>query len=783
MKKAIKGFEDMTHSGNDTDILHGDLYLDKGIVKAIGSLSHLELANILNLTVMNAHGAWLTAGLVDLHTHMGLMSASDFNSKNGPILPWLRNIDGFNTHDEAFQLAIAGGVTSVQVLAGSKNNIGQHRQAVVKLVEPRKVQASSMLVEPNTTTSDSTLALSSPAAKLLRSMGIGPDAIWALRSALRTGLWATLGPFPEPLRLEMLVDVLRGKVKVTSQCQSAVDIDSLVRLTNEFEFSVASIQHGSEAWLVPELLNRTWGGPPAVALLATNYRYNLGSYRGSEFAPAYLLQEAAIAHHYGLPPHLALASVTSVPAAALGLDHRIGSLHEGADADVVMWDSNPLQMGATPSRVWIDGQLLIPLPPRSDRAGPVLVGVGKEGEEWSKFPSVPNWDAERKEAIGFEGLPPLTPRNNGKVVFQNVREVWGGRLQQMHGSDSGLVDVVVEGGKIVCIGACPADAVDTDTSVDLNGGVIVLGMMTFGSPLGLEEIRSEPSTGDGAPFDAFREKVPGIFNDPGQFIFEGGDPDVIAGVSTTFSTGASHAMERGAIVQAFTALHVAIHRTHPFSKDRQVSVSSQIAGLRRLLFRWEDPATETGKWFKRAAEGVVPLVIDVGSADIMATLLILKAEVENRLGSRMRMVFSGAAEAHILAKEIRNANVAVILDAKPTVGTWEDRRSLPGPPLSNDTTLGALIREGVKVGLKCQEAQDAQRLRFDLTWAMLASNGLIGKTEAYALVSTNLQDILGVTMDTGDLVAYAGGSVYDTSSRVAAVISGERGEVDVFVVD
>jgi hypothetical protein len=53
---------------------------------------------------------------------------------------------------------------------------------------------------------------------------------------------------------------------------------------------------------------------------------------------------------------------------------------------------------------------------------------------------------------------------------------------------------------------------------------------------------------------------------------------------------------------------------------------------------------------------VVPLVIDTHHADIMATLLILKAEIENQLGSRMRMVFSGAAEAHILAKEISTSD-------------------------------------------------------------------------------------------------------------------------------
>ena len=61
----------------------------------------------------------------------------------------------------------------------------------------------------------------------------------------------------------------------------------------------------------------------------------------------------------GLSPQLALASVTSVPASAAGLSHRIGILREGADADVVLWDSHPLQLGATSRKVWIDGILQV----------------------------------------------------------------------------------------------------------------------------------------------------------------------------------------------------------------------------------------------------------------------------------------------------------------------------------------------------------------------------------------------------------------------------------------
>ncbi|KAJ6628787.1 carbohydrate esterase family 9 protein [Mycena sp. CBHHK59/15] len=862
----------LTGKGNDTVALHGDLFLDKGLVKAIGYVSQRVLGNTVNLTVVDANGAWVTPGLVDLHTHLGLFSApflsgaSDANSKHGPILPWLRSIDGFNTHDDGFQLAIAGGVTSVQVMPGAMNNIGG-QAFIVKLRKTSERSPSSMVVEPpyNLNGSSESPSFSAHWRHLHQACGgtpfaygNRPDSLWALRSAynearnivaaqdaycsqVEASLWDSLGAFPESLQWEMLVDVLRGKVKVSSQCQGAVDIDGLVRLTNEFKFPVASLQDASEAWLIPDILNRMWGGSPSVALFATNYRYNYESYRGSEFAPRvlsdanisvvmksahpvinsrYLIQEAQQAHYYGLRPYVALASITSAPATAAGLDHRIGSLHEGADADVVLWDSNPLQQGATPSHVWIDGVLQVPLATRSDKEGSIEVGVGKEGKEWNQVPAVPDWEKERKQAIDWEGLPPLTGRKQGgKVVFQHVGEVWrrdaGGQIQEIISPSPGELSVIVENGKIICAGdhnACPLDAGDTAHYVDLHGGSVSPGIMTFGSPLGLEEIRSEPSTGDGPLFNAFVDNVPAILNDPGAVVkamdtlqfgtrnaltaYRSGvtlgttsltkstsdRANVISGVSTTFSTGSSHAMERGAIVQQFADLHVVIHRPNPFVGNSRVSVSSQIAGLRRLLYGWQEEETETGRWFKKAAEGVVPLVIEVGNADIMATLLILKAEVENRLGSRMRMVFNGAAEAHILAKEISDANVGVILDAKPLVGVWDDRRTLPGPPLTNDTTLVTLIQAGVKVGLGCREAQYARNTRFDLTWAMLASNGRISKREALALVTTNLEQLLGVTVDheAADLVAYSGGSMFDMSSKVGAVMSPQRGEVDLF---
>jgi imidazolonepropionase-like amidohydrolase len=76
--------------------------------------------------------------IVDLHSHIGvdsapaLRGASDTNSLKGLVLPWLRSLDGLNTHDDAYQLSISGGVTTANVLPGSTDAIGsfaafQHR--------------------------------------------------------------------------------------------------------------------------------------------------------------------------------------------------------------------------------------------------------------------------------------------------------------------------------------------------------------------------------------------------------------------------------------------------------------------------------------------------------------------------------------------------------------------------------------------------------------------------------------------------------------------------------
>lgn len=269
-----------------------------------------------------------------------------------------------------------------------------------------------------------------------------------------------------------------------------------------------------------------------VALVKSSSRARLTKSDHPVINSRYLIYEAQQAHYFGLPPDLALAAVTSTPAGAAGLSHRIGIVDKGFDADIVLWDSHPLQLGATPVKVWVDGILQIPVPSKTGEDDHIEIGTGKEDSEWRQVPNIPNWDKERKQTIAWEGLPPLEGRKSeDSILFTNVKEVWqhsrdGGIVQSFaawpppdhSGSDlqnNGLGNVLISGGKVICIGHSCTDVRGDAVTKDLRRGAISPGLMTFGSSLGLEEIASEPSTRDGETYDAFKRDVPRILDDTG----------------------------------------------------------------------------------------------------------------------------------------------------------------------------------------------------------------------------------------------------------------------------
>ncbi|KAL1742134.1 hypothetical protein HDZ31DRAFT_66247 [Schizophyllum fasciatum] len=848
-----------------------DILLAGGVIQAVGHLEAwsgvMEQYAADAVDVLDARGAWVTPGLVDVHSHVGVESAPrldgsvDVNSMHNTIQPWLRSLDGLNTHDESYKLAIAGGLTTALVIPGSSNAIGG-QGFVIKLRSTTERSPSSMLLEPPFGLNGSEADPDVPPRwrHIKHACGENPsreygqtrmDTFWQFREAYETarkikeaqdeyceaafaGKWDAIEgkEFPDDLRWEALVDVLRGKVKVNTHCYEAVDLDGFVRLTNEFKFPLSSFHHAHETYLVPDVLKRVYGEPPASAMFATFARYKREAYRHSEFAPRilhdhglrvvmksdhpgivsrYLLHEAQQAHYYGLPADVALASVTSMAAGVLGMDHRVGYVKRGYDADLVLWDSHPLQLGATPVQVFVDG-----IPQLAD----AHVSL-KAPERAAGPPSTPDFSREAERAVKYDGLPPLEParrlRVGTKVLFTNVKGVLlpGGRNVTAQGVGEGsaqgeLISVVAEGGEILCAGAgCGdayegADADEVVEVVDLAGGWITPGLVSVGTALGLQEISMEESTKDGEVLDALTSDAPMagavvraadglMFGTRNAWLaYRAGVTDaisapessgLISGFSAAFSTGASGKLERAAVMKDAVALHARV------SMSSATSISTQIAALRKLLL----PPSGEKKGLLGTAEGAVssvlqetmPLVVHADNADVIATLLTLKREVEKKIRARLRMTIVGGAEAHLLARELAQADVGVIvISPRPHPYSWEKRRILPGPPLTKESNIMRLLAHGVTVGIGPQGVDGdmlgewaVRNLRFDAAWAMLESGGQIAEVDALAMASTNILKLLGVK-GSGDLVATKGGGILEFESKIVGVLSRSRGVVD-----
>jgi hypothetical protein len=306
-----------------------------------------------------------------------------------------------------------------------------------------------------------------------------------------------------------------------------------------------------------------------------------------------------------------------------------------------VWDSHPLALGATPAQVFIDGIPQLDAP-----------HVVSKPDAFQDLPKVPNFDREAEEAVAFEGLPPLLPEraSTNVVLFTGVRSVILpgqddlAEVYSVRGDEVGVVGV--KNGEIICYGAEVAcsfgNLADGERVrvVDLQGGAISPGLLTYGSPLGLQEIEAESSTGDGQVFDPLSGWVPKPVGGDDSAVravdalqFAGRDALFVSstfygvavvhtslfslayragvtkaivapihtgfysGLGTSFSTGAAHKLVDGAVIQDITALHVSVGHF-----GRKPSISTQIAVLRGLLLKLpDDSSADASKPFRDAA--------------------------------------------------------------------------------------------------------------------------------------------------------------------------------------
>ncbi|KAH8926367.1 composite domain of metallo-dependent hydrolase [Atractiella rhizophila] len=843
-ERFVEGTEDVyifnatVWTGTGSTLRNTSVHLSQGVIRSVNpSVTPSDAVSL------DANGAFITPALFDLHNHFGVYSqpesdgTTDGNSMVGPIRHFLRSLDGFNTHDAARHRIVAGGIGTSLVLPGSANTMGG-QAFVFKMRKTKENTPTSMLLEPpwtlpNVTREEKYIKSGrTPWRHLKMAQGENPtriyqltrmDTNWNIRrvefqkakelkdkqddfcARLESGTQKEMEHFPEDLEYDAIADLLRflvGGVKLNIHCYETTDFDSMIRHSNEFKFPIAAFHHAHEAWLVPDRLRETYGGTPAVAIFFAFYRWKREAYRGTEYASIilnnknisvvhhsdhsdlldarYMLYEAAQAHHVGLSAEVALKSVTTTPAEAAGMGHRLGKIKPGYDADIVLWDSHPLSLGASPKQVWIDGiaQIEHSFPTRAETEPMSASAPNSASYEVPTDPlSGPTLSSTTQEVLLYNISSIFRRMPDGRLL----EELYNGSQDSHH-----QFGLIIRDGRVSFAGVMDVLQVDESLQrIDLKGGSILPSATSFGPPMGLTEIELEASTNDGFIYDPLFSSSRAspltetlVYESPVKAkdgisfggkdmltaVSEGVTKSITApmgkgffsGISTYFRLGAQHGLEVTAFIQDEVALHVSITNAGP-------SISTLIGALRELLLSGTSP------YFNKAARGEMPLVVTVEKADHMVSLLRLKKEVEEVTGNKMKMIFSGGTEAHLIVDGLVEADVPVVVLA-PRCGPneWNRRRCLDGPPLTETSLPVYLTLNNVTVAFGTKGANCFVRHRWnEAGWAYKTSAGRISKAQAVAWAAGNLENMLGLeikdTLEVGELADFV---AFEVSVRI-----------------
>jgi imidazolonepropionase-like amidohydrolase len=379
----------MTAAGQE--ITGGSMLLQDGRIAALGAAVDAPA----DAVVVDGTGKFVTPGLIDTHSHLGVYSApgtwaeSDGNEATNPVTAEVWAEHSFWPQDPQIPLAIAGGITVIQALPGSANLIGG-RSAILRLVPARTVQEMKFpgarygLKMACGENPKRVYGTRGPSTRMGNMAGYRAAFIEAEAYRRRWDKWHKdhQGDPPQRnLRSETLAEVLRGNILVQNHCYRADEMAFMLDLAREFGFKIRSFHHAVEAYKIADVLAREgtaasiwadWWGFKEEAMDGIHENAGLLQRAGaravihSDDAGGIqrLNQEAAKALFYARRGGLevtrdqALRWITANPAWVLGLDSLIGTLEVGKVADVVVWSGDPFSVYTRAMQVYNEGWLV-----------------------------------------------------------------------------------------------------------------------------------------------------------------------------------------------------------------------------------------------------------------------------------------------------------------------------------------------------------------------------------------------------------------------------------------
>ncbi len=353
---------------------NADMLVSNGEVAEIGQ----NLRAPRNAVVIDAEGKHVTPGLIDAHIHSGV---DGVNEVGNAITAEVRLGDVLNVNNIWMYRQIAGGLTSAHVMHGSANPIGGQNVHIKmrwgSLSDDLKIDDAPRTVKFALGENPKRVGSNRYPETRMGTEQIIEDRFRMARDyEARWNEWNETGqgiPPRKDLRLDALRDILNGDILVQSHSYRQDEILMLMRLAERFDFTIKAFHHGVEAYKVaPELAEHGAG-----AVVWSDWSsFKIEAYDGTLYNARLLMEagvltslhsdnsqiasrmnwEAAKMVRAGMDPEDALALVTINTAKLLGIDHRVGSLENGKDADFVIWNGDPLSTLTKAEQTWIDGR-------------------------------------------------------------------------------------------------------------------------------------------------------------------------------------------------------------------------------------------------------------------------------------------------------------------------------------------------------------------------------------------------------------------------------------------
>lgn len=377
----------------------GSVWVHDGKIAAVGK----TVAAPADAQIIDAGGRYVTPGIVEGHGHIGMGSFEGIQDTNeyrgkpwgryaGPVQADLRIRDSIRTDDYGFYLMLSSGMTTALELPGSANLFGGQTVPIkMKVGRPREemfiddapISLKIACAEtPSREWKGRGVGLETPRdvivqrRKLYEAARAYLEKQDAYRRAVAAGDKTAVSP-PDDAKLDAIGHVLRDKGLIQMHCHKAESIVEELQLAKDNGFVLRTVHHGTESYKVAKTIAASgsavlaisdlWGGDGQVAdgipwNIVIDKRAGVRvALHGEGFSIARRLsQEAGKMMRYGkgtFDRNEALALVTLNSAWVMGLDNRIGSLDVGKDADLVIWDGDPLSTYGHAAKVYIDGEL------------------------------------------------------------------------------------------------------------------------------------------------------------------------------------------------------------------------------------------------------------------------------------------------------------------------------------------------------------------------------------------------------------------------------------------